>query len=173
VTDVVAVIEAGQRIEFTFDDALRYAGLHSPGGVAVAFRALQRAFDVLSPDAPPERRAVTVRTPFRGPGARDCFEVVTRAVTDARFTVDRALLRTDRGRLLEDFVFEIGVGRSHVTLLLRDGFVDDEFIDLARAEERTETQERRLDTLKAELAQRVMATPSTDVYEITGEGAEL
>jgi hypothetical protein len=165
-TDLVAVHERGQVLRFGFDDALRYAGPGSPAGVAIGFKALQRAFDVLSPGSPPERRSVTVRTAFRGPGARDAFEAITRAVTDGRFVVDRALLRADRGRLLEDFVFEIGVDGSAVTLLLRDGFVTDEFIDLARTDDRTDAQERRLDGLKAQLAQRVMAAPATDVLEL-------
>jgi hypothetical protein len=48
-----------------------------------------------------------------------------------------APVRADRGRLLEDFVFEVGIGGKAVTLL-RDGFVTDEFLDLARSEHRTE-----------------------------------
>jgi len=163
-TDALTVLENGRTLRFTFDDVMRYHGPGSPGGVAVAFKALQRAFDLLSAGTPPERRSVTVRTAFRGPGARDCFEAVTRAVTDGRFAVDRTLLRTDRGRLLEDFVFEIGLDGAAVTLLLRDGFVDDEFIDLARAERRTEAQELRLDALKAQLAQRVMAASADRVF---------
>jgi hypothetical protein len=165
-TELVAVRERGQILRFGFDDALRYAGPHSPAGVAIGFKALQRAFDVLSPDAPPERRAIVVRTAFRGPGARDAVEVVSRAVTDGRFTVDRGLLRADRGRLLEDFVFEVGVDDAAVTLLLRDGFVTDEFIDLARTDDRTDPQELRLDELKAQLAQRVMAAPAVEVFEL-------
>jgi hypothetical protein len=145
---------------------MRYHGPGSPGGVANAFKVLQRAIEVLSPDEAPQRRNIVVRTAFRGPGARDGFEAVTRAVTEGRYTVDRTLLRADRGRLLEDFVFEVGLGGSPVTLLLRDGFVTEEFIDLARTEARTEAQERRLDELKAQLAQRVMATPAADVYEL-------
>jgi hypothetical protein len=89
VKDAIGVRELGRTLHFTFDDALRYAGPGSPGGVAVAFKALQRAFALLSPDAAPERREVSVRTAFRGPGARDCFEAVTRAVTDGRYAVDR------------------------------------------------------------------------------------
>jgi len=165
-TELVVVREGGRDVQFTFDDALRYAGPGSPAGVAIGFKALQRAFDLLSSGVPPERRSVTVRTAFRGPGARDCFEVVTRSVTDGRFTVDRALLRADRGRLLEDFVFEIGLAGVAVTLLLREGFVDDEFIDLARVERRDEAQEQRLDALKAQLAQRVMASPAAKVFDV-------
>ena len=64
-----------------------------------------------------------MRTAFRGPGARDGFEVVTRGVTEGRYTVDRSMLRSDRGRLLEDFVFEVTIGERATTVLLRDGFV--------------------------------------------------
>jgi hypothetical protein len=172
-TETIAVAELGRIIIFSFDDMMRYHGPGSPAGVAVAFKAMQRAFDLLSPDAPPERRSIVVRTAFRGPGARDGFEAVTRAVTDGRYTVDRTLLRAGRGRLLEDFVFEvgigvgIGVGEASVTLLLRDGFVTEEFIDLARTDDRTDAEERRLDELKAQLAQRIMTTPAADVYELS------
>ena len=165
-TEVVAVRERDQTLHFTFADALRYAGPHSPAGVAIAFKALQLAFDVLSPDAPPERREVFIRTPFRGPGARDAFEVVTRAVTDGHYVVDRTLVRSDRGHRLEDFVFEIELGGATMTLMLRDGFVDDEFIDLAGTEPQTEAQQHRLDTLKAQLAQRIMATAAAEVFEL-------
>jgi hypothetical protein len=166
-TETIAVAELGRTIIFSFDDMMRYHGPGSPAGVAVAFKAMQRAFDLLSPDAPPERRSIIVRTAFRGPGARDGFEAVTRAVTDGRYTVDRTLLRADRGRLLEDFVFEVGIGEESVTLLLSDGFVTEEFIDLARTDERTDAEERRLDELKAQLAQRVMTSPAADVYELS------
>jgi hypothetical protein len=165
-TEALTVEERGRTITFTFDDMMRYHGPHSPAGVAMAFKVMQRAFATLSPDGPPERRSVTVRTAFRGPGARDGFEAVTRAVSDGRYTVDRALVRADRGRLLEDFVFVVEVGGRAATLLLRDGFVTEEFIHLARTEDRTEAQERRLDELKADLAQRVMSAAAAHVLDI-------
>ena len=165
-TESLAVEEGGRTISFTFDDMVRYHGPGSPGGVAMAFKVMQRAFGLLSPDQPPPRRSIVVRTAFRGPGARDGFEAVTRAVSDGRYTVDRSLLRSDRGRLLEDFVFEVSIGDASVMLLLRDGFVTDEFIDLARTERRSRVQERRLDDLKAQLAQRVLAAPASQVYDV-------
>ena len=164
--ETIAVQELGRTITFTFDDMMRYHGPGSPGGVAVAFKAMQRAFDVLSPDEPPQRRSILIRTAFRGPGGRDGFEAVTRAVTDGRFTVDRALVRRERGWLLEDFIFEIAIGPRSLTVLLRDGFVTEEFIDLARCEQRSPAQKRRLDELKADLARRVMAAAAANVYDI-------
>jgi len=159
-TEALTVGERGRTITFTFDDMMRYHGVHSPAGVAMAFKVMQRAFAALSPEAPADRRSVSVRTAFRG------FEAVTRAVTDGRYTVDRSLVRSDIGRLREDFVFVVEVGGRTGTLLLRDGFVTDEFMDLARTQDRTGEQERRLDELKAQLAQRVMAAPAADVFDV-------
>jgi hypothetical protein len=165
-TEALTVEEHGRTLMFTFDDMMRYHGVHSPAGVAMAFKVMQRAFAALSPGGPPPRREVVVRTAFRGPGARDGFEAVTRAVTDDRYVVDRSLVRSDLGRLREDFVFVVEVGGRTATLVLRDGFVTAEFVDLARTEDRTDEQEQRLDELKAQLARRVMAEAAADVYDI-------
>jgi hypothetical protein len=164
-TEALAVEERGRTITFTFDDMMRYHGGHSPAGVAMAFKVMQRSFAILSPNGPPERRSITVRTAFRGPGARDGFETVTRAVSDGRYIVDRTLVRTDRGRRLEDFVFVVEIGRHSVTLFLRDGFVTDEFVDLARTENRSDAEEQRLDELKAQLAQRVLGAQAEDLFD--------
>ena len=164
--ETIAVQERGQTLEFSFDDMLRYAGPHSPAGVANAFKVMQRAFALLSPDEPVRRRSVVVRTAFQGPGARDGFEAVTRAVTDGRYTVDLSLARPDRGRLLQSFVFDIGLGNRSATLLLRPGFVTDEFIDLAGKSDRSDAEETHLDELKADLARRVLAAPAEQVYDV-------
>ena len=48
---------------------------------------------------------------------------------------------------------------------MREGFVTDEFIDLARTEHRDAAQERRLDVLKREMADSVLAHPAGEVYD--------
>lgn len=163
--ETLLVQERGQLLEFSYTDMLCYAGPYSPAGVANAFKAMQRAFAALSPNQPPQRRSVVIRTPFQGPGARDGFEAVTRAVTDGRYTVDAKLARPDRGRLLQSFVFQISVAGRSATLLLRPGFVTAEFIDLAGKSDRNLTDEASLDQLKAQLAQRLLAAPAEDVYD--------
>ena len=160
------VVDRGRRIAFSFADVLDYHGPGSPGGAAHAFKVLQRGLPLLDPDGPCERREIVVETAFGGPGARDAFELVTRAVSDDRYRVDPALARPERGRALERFVFRIGLRERQVTLLLRPGFVTDEFIDLARTEQRSAVQEQRLDALKLALAARVMARPAVAVYAI-------
>ena len=157
--------EAGEPASYSFEDMLRYHGPGSPGGVAHAYKVLERALPLLAPDAPPERREIVVRTAFGGPGARDGFELVTRAVTDGRYTVDPALARPERGRTLERFVFRVGYRERAVTLVAREGTVPDELIALARAEQPTEAQRARLAEVKREMAERVMASAAADVYD--------
>jgi hypothetical protein len=164
--ETIRVQERGQVLEFTFADMLRYAGPYSPAGVANAFKVMQCAFALLSPTELPQRRSVAVRTAFQGPGARDGFELVTRAVTDGRYVVDLGLARPERGRLLQSFVFEVRIGDRSASLLLRDGFVTEEFIDLAGKPDRGDAEEIRLDELKADLAHRLLAAPADAVYEV-------
>jgi len=164
-SSTIEVLDRGRLIAFSFEDIMKYHGPGSPGGVAHAFKVLERALPLLDPEGPCERREVVVETAFGGPGARDAFELVTRAVTGDRFRVDAALERPERGRALERFVFRLGYRDRQVTLAVREGFVTDEFIDLARTEERTADQEERLDALKLEMAHRVMARPASEVYD--------
>jgi hypothetical protein len=160
---MLELTERGTLLRFSFEDVLRYHGGHSPGGAAIAYKVLERALPEL---APCERREIEVVTAFGGPGARDAFELVTRAITDGRYRVDAALERPERGRVLERFAWRLSCGGSAVELMLREGFVDEEFVDLARAE-RDATQEARLTELKRGLADRVLARPADEVVELS------
>ena len=168
----MVLVDHGRAMEFSFEDVLKYHGHGSPGGAAVGFKALERALPLLDPDAPCERREITIATAFGGPGARDAFELLTRAVTGGRFEVDPSLARPELGRARERFVFRFGYRGTSVTLLLREGFVTGEFIDLARTEGRSAAAETRLDTLKFELASRVLAQPAEAVFDLTGAEKE-
>ena len=150
---------------FSFEDMLDYHGPHSPGGVAHAFKVLERALAVLSPEGTAQRREISVRTAFGGPGARDAFELVTRAVTDGRYEIDPALARPELGGERERFVFCLSYRDRELTLVLREGYVSAEFIDLARKEDLTEKEERRLAALKLEMADRLTAAPAAEAYD--------
>jgi hypothetical protein len=162
---MVEVTERGRTLAFSFEDVLKYHGGGSPGGAAIAFKALERALPLLGASGPPERRAIVIHTPFRGPGARDAFEYVTRAVSDDRYRIDPQLERPDLGRARERFVFRFTYRGNTTTLTLKDGFVTDEFIGLARTDPRDAAQEERMDALKADLAERVMS--SDEVFDLT------
>jgi hypothetical protein len=162
---MIEVVDRGRRIAFSFEDVLDYHGPGSPGGAAQAFKVLELALPLLDPDGPCERCEIVIETAFGGPGARDAFELVTRAVTGDRYRVDPALARPEHGRARERFVFRLGYRGKTVTLALREGFVSDEFIDLARTDPRSAEQERRLDALKLDMAERVLARSAAEVYD--------
>lgn len=165
-TQPIEVVEDGVPLAFTFDEMLRYSGPDSPAGVALAFKAMELAFSVIAADKPPERRRVDVDTAFRGPGARDAFEHVTRCTTEGRYGVHARLERPERGVALEQFVFRLRYRERSVTLLLREGQVTDEFIAMARNPDRTPADEDRFIGLKQAMADSVMAQPADAVFEL-------
>jgi hypothetical protein len=161
----IVVHDGERRCAFDFEAMLDYHGGGSPGGVAHAFKVMERAFPLLIQGRDPDRRTLRIRSAFGGPGARDAFELVTRAVSDGRFRLDPALARPERGVTLERFVFVVCGPERAVTLAVREGFVPDELIALARVEGRSPAEEARFTAVKRETAALVMAHPATEVYD--------
>ncbi len=165
-TEKLHVRENGQDLSYGFDDLMHFHGFGFPGGVAHAFKVMQRGLPLLADGVPPERREIDVRTAFRGPGARDAFEMVARALTEDRYCVDAALERPERGDTLMRYVFVLSYRGKTVRLQLREGLVRDEFIALGRKENRTDADNARLTYLKQEMAERLLATPADAVYDV-------
>jgi len=170
---VLTVLDDGRRLDFSFADMLKYHGGGSPGGVAQAFKVLERAFALLSPDGPPERAELSVRTPFDGPGLRDGFEMVTRAVTGDRFVLDPDLYRRDLGRQREQFVFHVSYRDRTVTLVIREGLVRDDFLALLRTAGRTPEQDAKFEILKQDFADRLIAGSAEDAYDVLDAPTDL
>lgn len=162
----ILVHENGRPITFTLADLNKFHGFGFPGGVGHAFRVMQRALPVLSPNAPVERREISIRTPFKGPGARDAFEMVTRAVTDGRYTIDDGLLAIERGEILKGYVFVLSYRGIELKLTIRDGIVREEFILLGRKKDRNPAENERLEALKIDMADRLLARSVEDCYDV-------
>lgn len=60
--DRIVVFEGRRELSFSFDDMLNYHGGGSPGGVAHAFKVLQRGLPLLGACDPVERRGVVIET---------------------------------------------------------------------------------------------------------------
>ena len=165
-TTGLTVRESGRELTYTIDTLTAYHGFGYPGGVAHAFKAMEVALPLLDPEGPPERREIHIATPFKGPGGRDAFEMVTRCVTDGRFTVDANLMKPERGDILKGYVFNFTYRNQTVFTQIRDGHVREEFILLGRKQDRTPDEDDRLAFLKTEMADRLLATPAADVYEV-------
>ncbi|MCC9204979.1 hypothetical protein [Arthrobacter sp. zg-Y769] len=168
----LTVWEDRVQLDFTFADCMKYHGPGFPGGVAHAFAALGRALPELAARTPGgrvERREIRIRTPFGGPGARDAFELVTRAVTGDRYAVLPELARPERGNTLARYVFEISAGDATVTCVIRnDGIVADEFIELTAKPDKTAAELAHLEVLKREMRDRILERDPAQVYDLEG-----
>lgn len=115
------------------DDLVRYAGPGQIVATALCLRLFARAFADLSPHEPPHRDAIRVMVAFPGPGILDCVEMVTRAGTRGRLTVD-----TEAGppqappALVGRFYFEIAIGAAACGYWLADGYFTEAFVGQVR-----------------------------------------
>ncbi|MDG3043002.1 hypothetical protein [Roseicyclus marinus] len=164
--DRISVREGGQVLTFSFSTLLSYHGGGFPGGVVHALKAMQAGFPALG-EGPLPRRDIHVLTAFTGPGGRDAVECVTRALTDGRYSVDRALGGKD---VISDppgpYVWRFTLGHRRVAVTIRPGHVRPEFVSLGAMSSRTAAQDARLEILKHELADRLLPLAAQDIYEV-------
>jgi hypothetical protein len=163
---MLEVRDHGDRLRFSFDDLVKYAGRTSIGGVAHGYKVLERALPLLDGGAAPEREDITIKSAFGGGGARDAFEMVTRAVTGGRFHCDQSLAPDGPPSPMGQYVFWFS-HRSGTTvqLTLRPGLVLGEFVELAARGPSNPAEEERLATLKQEMADLLLSRPAIEVYD--------
>ena len=162
----LVVLDHGEPISIGFEDLLKYHGRSSIAGVAHAFKALERALPLLSPGGPPERYDITVESGFPGGGARDSFEMVTRAVTGDRYQLASEPAATEAPEAPGGhFFFRLGYRGSVVELVARAGVVPDEFVQVACKEAPTPAEVVRSQELKEEMAARLLSLPADEVYD--------
>ncbi len=160
----LTVLEGGKPISFGFKDLMRYHGHGFPGGVAHAFTAMRAAFPLLDGGELLERREITVRTAFGGPGGHDALEMVTRGRSEGRQHKVPELAEPQRGTTLQNYVWEFTYRGTTATVHVAEGIVRDEFIALGKKPDRTAAEEERLEWLKQDMAQRILSLPAHEVY---------
>lgn len=114
---------------------------------------------------PLPRREIKVLTAFTGPGGRDAVECVTRALTDGRYQVDRALGGKDViSDLPGPYLWRFTLGDRTAEVTIRSGHVLPEFVALGAMPARDAAQDARLEALKREMAERLLPLPAQDIY---------
>jgi hypothetical protein len=166
----LVVRDQGQPISISFDDLLKFHGRSSIAGLAHAFKAMERGFPYLSPGGPPERYDLTVESGFPGGGARDAFEMVTRAVTGDRYQLTAEARPGVPEAPGGHFFFRLGYRGTVIELTLRDGLVPEEFLDFACKEGPTPAEADRAQQLKEEMAERLLSMPPEEVYDVATVG---
>ncbi len=164
----IEVLDGGELLRIAFEDMVKYHGRGSIGGLAHGFKVMERGFPFLAGGDALERREVYVETAFDGPGSRDAFEMVTRAVTGGRYLADVSLTgpgppapEAPQGR----FFFRLRYRGRSVDLALRPGHVDEEFIELVRRGPQSPEEHAYLARLKQDMADRLMSLAGEEVYD--------
>ncbi|MBS3936629.1 MAG: hypothetical protein KGZ43_10700 [Sulfuritalea sp.] len=166
--EVLTVQENGRSIEYTYADLVKYHGHGYLGGVALAFKAMQRGLPLLADGQPPERNEIALDTAFPGPGGRDGFEMVTRMVSSGRYKVDFSIAGADVPKSpTGSYFFRFKYRGRTVDLALCPGIVREEFLRLARQEKLTPEEATRLEELKADMADRLLAQPAEALFDIS------
>ncbi|HEV7863492.1 MAG TPA: hypothetical protein VGR20_12355 [Acidimicrobiia bacterium] len=160
------VRDHGDLLRFSFEDLVKYSGRSSIGGVAHGFKVLERALPLLDGGAAPDREDISIESAFGGGGARDAFEMVTRAVTGDRFRVDAGLAPDGPPSPMGQYFFRFSHRTGAVVdLTLRPGLVLDEFVELAKRGPSNPAEEDRLAALKQQMADLLMSLPAAAVYD--------
>jgi len=159
-------------LEFGLDDLVKFHGTRSICGLTVGYKVLERAFDVLGArEAPLQREAISVATAFPGPGARDAFECVTRAVSRQQFEVLKDVSASDQiaEAAFGAYYFRVNHDGATVEIGVKPGVIRDEFLKLRRAEkngEATDKELKRFRTLQWELSNRIRDADPEQVVNI-------
>ena len=136
---IIIADESGD-LSFQFGDLVRFHGTRSICGLTVSFKVMEAAWEALWQERPPKREDLTIASGFPGPGTKDGFEMVTRAVSRDAFEILEGI---KAGPLVAEaakgtYFFRLSDGQKIVELGLNPAVVPDEFIprrrQLARGE---------------------------------------
>lgn len=167
VDPVVSIMGEEEIIAIPFSAVAAFHGQAALAMLAVTFQALRLALGRLSPDRAPRRADISVVSGHPGPGVRDAFEFVTRAVTRGVYQVDRSL---PQARLAPgadmSYSFRVTVGDVSAELALRPDALPERFFALNFTRNRTAEDEIELSRLKRSVAARVLAAPPEDLFDM-------
>jgi len=117
-------------LEIGFEDLKKFHGTRSICGLTVGFTILSAAWPHLSAGQPLARDTIEIETGFPGPGARDAFEMVTRAVSRDAYHVRTGINPTPKiaEAAKGAYWFRVSSGDKAVELGLKPEVVPSEFV---------------------------------------------
>lgn len=164
---VITVQAEEEPISIGFDAVAAYHGQAALAMLAVTFQAQALALSLLSPAAPARRNGISIVSGHPGPGVRDAFEFVTRAVTRGAYVVDRSL---PQARLAPGFdisySFRITLEGKTVELALKPDALPVRFFELNFTANRNDSDNAELSLLKRTIAEDVLNRSGPDLFVI-------
>lgn len=163
----ITVIGEDEPIEIGFEAVAAYHGQAALAMLAVTFRALDVALKMLSSEQSVRRNDISVVSGHPGPGVRDSFEFVTRAVTRGAYTVDR---NRPKARLMPgidiSYSFDVTVrGKTAEIALLRDA-LPKRFFELTFNPSRSAADDVELRLLKKDIAARTLLASAETLFDL-------
>jgi len=174
VAEGICIKDQGTVIQISYQEMLKYHGCSFVAGVAMAFKMLETALARLAGGEIVPRDKISILLGVDGPGIIDGIEMVTRANTQGRLTVDPGIARDKDAPDAADgrggkYYFEVRCNRKKVSLALKHEIIPSEFIELSRkvhAGTITADEALKLQKLKEEIAAFLMASSSEDLFTI-------
>lgn len=124
----IKIYDDGVLLDIPFEACVLFHGRDSIGGLSLGFRLLEWAIRELNGEKVPERKEISFRTAFPGPGLRDAVEMVTRAVTRNAYEVlQDAPLNAPEG-VYGKMYFELRIGSKYIKFQLKPGVMPKDFI---------------------------------------------
>lgn len=148
-----------------FTAVAAYHGHGALAMLALTYQGLRGALERLLPDGEPvQRNALEVLSGHSGPGVRDAFECVTRAVTRGRYRVDTSLpwarhnLRRD-----QSYSFVLSAHGRQVRAALREHVLPARFFELQACGAGPHREE--FSRLRLQIADQVLAERPEALYD--------
>lgn len=164
---VARIAEAEGLIEIPFCTVETYHGHGALTMLALTYQGLCGAMAQLGADSRPIMRSeLSVLSGHPGPGVRDAFECVTRAVTRKAYQVDQALpwARYNQGGT-QSYSFILSRQGRAVRAVLREGVLPPRFFDLLASQRAQDAQE--FQQLRRTLAGEALAQAPQALYDYT------
>lgn len=163
----ITVMGEEDPIEIDFAAVAAYHGQGALAMLAVTFRALEAALKALSPDRVPQRRNIAVVSGHPGPGVRDSFEFVTRAVTRGVYTVDRSLPDARLAPSADlSYSFRVTLDGKTAEIAVLPTVLPERFFALTFNPSRTAAEEAEAKRLRKSIAAEVLAAPADQLFEL-------
>lgn len=168
----ITVMGEEDPIEIGFAAIAAYHGQGALAMLAITFRALGLALETLSPDRPVKRSDIIIVSGHPGPGVRDCFEFVTRAVTRGVYTVDRSLPRARLAPPPADlsYSFRVTIGGRTAEIAVLAEALPARFFTLTFNPKRTAEQDAEARALRKAIAVDVLAAPAEKLFQLNVVG---
>jgi hypothetical protein len=163
----IRIIDQGKKLLLDYSGAKKSHQGDSWWGLAVGFRAMQLAADVLSKEQLWDRKNLLVTSAHPGPGVRDAIEFVTACVERRNYHLTDQCASQKGCSSQMKYEWQISDGLVTIEVTLREDFVPTEFYELCDRLRTTHqvTEDKSLfKQYKAELSEALWMEPLATAF---------